>query len=129
MKLNTILVLASMVAFGGCVQPDAVRKEGLLAAAGFIPKPADTPQRVAALNRLPPHKFVRTTRNGQPIWLYADPTICGCLYAGDARAYGNYQHEVFEAHLADERAMSAQLNADAAMQWEMWGPWGPYSGF
>ncbi len=121
--------VASMVALGGCVQQPVAGKEDLLSAAGFIPKPADTPQLVAALNRLPPHKFVQTVRNGQPVWLYADPTICGCLYAGNAHAYDTYRHEVFERRLADERAMTAQMNADAAMDWDLWGPWAPYAGF
>ena len=126
MRLTTIgTVMAAGLALGACAQ-QVVNKEDLLAAAGFGSKPADTPQRVAALNRLPPHKFVRTVRNGQPIWFYADPTICGCLYAGDTRAYDAYKHEVFDQHLADERAMTAQMNADAAMDWNMWGPWAPY---
>ena len=123
------VLLGSMLMLGGCVQQQVTGKEDLLSAAGFIPKPANTPQLVAQLNHLPPHKFVQTTHNGQPIWLYADPTICSCLYAGNAHAYDTYRHEVFEKHLANEQEETAQMNADAAMDWGMWGPWAPYSGF
>lgn len=127
MRLATIgTILACGLALGGCVQQQVEQKENLLAAAGFASKQADTPQRAAFLHQLPPHKFVRVIRNGRPVWFYADPTICGCLYAGDTRAYDTYKHEVFETHLADEREMTAQMNADAAMDWSMWGPWAPY---
>lgn len=119
-------VLACALALGGCVQQQVMQKENLLAAAGFSSKPADTARRVAFINQLPPHKFVRVVRNGHPVWFYADPTICSCLYAGDTRAYDNYRQEVFERHLADEREMTAQMNESAAMDWSMWGPWGPY---
>lgn len=123
-------VLAFGLALGGCVQQQVMQKENLLSAAGFAAKPADTPQRAAFIRQLPPHKFVRVVRpDGRPIWFYADPTICACLYAGDTRAYDNYKHEVFEKHLADEREMTAQMNADAALDWSMWGPWAPYYGY
>ena len=44
----------------GCVSPQqqASQKEDLLAAAGFQVRVADTPQRLAAMKRLPPNKFV-----------------------------------------------------------------------
>jgi hypothetical protein len=124
MALGTVLAFG--LALGGCVQQQVMQKEDLLAAAGFSSKPADTPQRAAFLHQLPPHKFVRVVRNNQATWFYADPTICACLYAGDTRAYDNYRHEVFEKHLADEREMTAQMNADAALDWSTWGPWAPY---
>jgi hypothetical protein len=125
-KPTAIATTLALLLLGGCVQQQVTQKEDLLSAAGFSSKPADTPQRAAFLSRLPPHKFVRQVRNGQPVWFYADPTICACLYAGDTRAYDNYRHEVFETHLADEREMTAQMNADAALDWSMWGPWAPY---
>jgi hypothetical protein len=123
--LATVTTLALLL-LGGCVQQQVMQKEDLLSAAGFSNKPANTPQRAAFLASLPPHKFIRQVKNGQPVWFYADPTICACLYAGDTRAYDNYRHEVFEKHLADERQMTAQMNADAALDWSMWGPWAPY---
>ena len=63
-------------------------KEDMLAAAGFRLRPADTPQRVAALTALPPHRFVRRTVDGRVTYLYADPTVCRCLYVGGQEAYG-----------------------------------------
>jgi hypothetical protein len=96
-------------------------KEDMLAAAGFRLRPADTPQRVAALTALPPHRFVRRTVDGRVTYLYADPTVCRCLYVGGQEAYGRYRQNVFEQRIANEQAMTAQMNED--FMWD-WGPWG-----
>jgi hypothetical protein len=100
-------------------------REDKLAAAGFVIKPANTPQRQAMLARLPAHKFV-TRQNGDVIhYVYADPLVCGCLYVGTQQAYNQYKANQLAQHLADEQLMSAQAYSDAAWQWEAWGPWGP----
>ena len=105
------------------------KRRTLLAAAGFSFRPANTPERAAALRKLPPHKFVYQTRNGNVVWIYADPTICGCLYVGDQQAFDRYRQEVFQKRIADEREMAAQMNQEAAwdpVRWAAWGPWAPY---
>ncbi len=124
------IVFIAAAALTGCVNP-VVQKEDLLAAAGFATKPADTPARQAALARMPPHKFTHQVRNGKTVYLYADPTICGCVYAGDDTAYSRYRQEVFQQRLADEQEMAANMNEEAQMQanldWGLWGgPWGAY---
>ena len=126
--LGALLALA----LGGCAG-QVVQKEDMLAAAGFSFRPADTPQKVAALKALPAHSFVRQVRNGQAVWVYADPSICACLYAGNDNAYQRYRQEVFQKRIADEEAQAAQMNEDAAMEqsatrmdWAAWGAWAPY---
>ena len=131
-KLAKILCAAALT-FGlaGCAAGIA-NKEDMLVAAGFAYKPADTPQRIANLKALPPHQFVYQTRNGQPVWLYADPTICGCLYAGNQAAFARYKQEVLQKQIADEQQMAARTNYDAAvansLDWGIWGggAWAPY---
>ena len=122
--INAVLLL------GACTNPSAVisQHEDMLAAAGFSLRPADTPDRVASLKGLPPHKFVSNVHNGRVTYVYADPTICGCLSVGDQAAYGRYQKMVFDKKIADERQMAAQLDENAAMNWSLgpWGPWPPY---
>ena len=124
-RTGTFLALALTVT--ACAQAVA-NKEDLLTAAGFSFRPADTPQRISALHALPPHKFVHQERHGRTVWIYADPTICGCLYVGDQQAYSNYKQEVFAKRLANEQQMTAEMNENAAMQmdWGPWGPWAPY---
>ncbi|MBV9812823.1 MAG: hypothetical protein JO326_08725 [Acetobacteraceae bacterium] len=97
-------------------------REDLLAAAGFTIRPANTPDRIASLQRLPPERFVQQVRGGRITFVYADPLVCACLYIGDQGAYDRYKHEVFARNLANEQQMTAQLNEDSA--WDF-GPWGP----
>ena len=100
-----------------------------LAAAGFIIRPANTPERKAMLGRLPPNRFVKR-ENGDTIhYIYADPLVCGCLYVGSQQAYGQYKQHQQQQHLADEQQMTANSYSDAAWNWNAWGPWGPGYGF
>ena len=130
-KLKAFAVaIGAALLLGACTNPAAVigQHEDMLAAAGFKLRPADTPDRIASLKGLPPHKFVSSIRNGAVTYMYADPTICGCLYVGDQAAYGRYQKMVFDKKIADERQMAAQLDENAALNWSLgpWGPWPPY---
>jgi len=73
--------------------------------------------------KLPPNKFVTRVVNGQPIYQYADPLVCQCVYFGTQQNWGAYRQEVLAKQLADEAQMTAMMNQSA---WD-WGPWGwPY---
>jgi hypothetical protein len=96
-------------------------KEDLLAAAGFVARPANTPERQAMLHRLPPDRFVQRARGNQFVYLFADPLVCNCLYVGDQAAYGRYRQEVLRRQLANEQMMAAQMNEDAVWNWDAWG--------
>ena len=86
-------------------------KEDMLAAAGFTLVPANTPQRQASLTSLPPHKFIHHgARNNAVVFIYADPTICDCLYVGNQAAYDRYRQNVFAQNIANEQQMTAQIN-------------------
>jgi hypothetical protein len=122
-----VAALGLCVVAAACQTPQqkVASKEDMLSAAGFRFLPANTPQRQAAFQRLPPHQFSRQIKNGQVFYVYPDPTVCVCLYVGDQQAYGTYRKNVFEKKLADENAMTA--NEMAMNDWD-WGPWGgwPY---
>jgi hypothetical protein len=100
-------------------------REDNLAAAGFIVKPANTPERQQMLNRLPAHTFVQRVNGDVVHYVFADPLVCGCLYVGTQQAYNAYKLHQQQQHLADEQAMTAQSYADPAWSWNAWGPWGP----
>jgi hypothetical protein len=115
LKLNVASAsLACCVLLAACANPrqQALEKDNLLAAAGFSEHVADTPQRVAMLHRLPPHRFVQKERAGQPIYVFADPLVCNCLYVGDAAAYARYRKEVLERQLATEEQIAAESHVD-----------------
>ena len=122
-KFASVLAGAGlMLGIAACVSPQqqVAQKEDLLAAAGFQVRVADTPQRLAAMKRLPPNQFVTRVVNGQPVYLYADPLVCRCVYFGAQQNWAAYRQEVFAKQLADEAQMTAMMNQEA---WE-WGPWG-----
>jgi hypothetical protein len=121
-KRNALVAGAGFVLLVGCVSPQqqATQKEDLLAAAGFQARPADSPHRVAAMKRLPSNKFVMKVVNGNPIYLYADPLVCNCVYFGTQQNWDIYKQEMFQKQLANEAQMTAILNQEA---WD-YGPWG-----
>ena len=119
-----LTVIATLVACQ-TQQQIVTQHEDNLAAAGFIIRPANTPERKAMLSRLPPNHFVKR-ENGDTIhYIYADPLVCGCLYVGTQQAYGQYRQDQQKRQLADEQRMTADSYSDAEWNWNAWGPWGP----
>jgi hypothetical protein len=103
------LMLGSVLLAAGCASTgEAVsEKEDLLASAGFVPKRANSAARMASMKALPPHQFVTRNRNGKTLYLYADPTVCGCIYVGDQNAYNQYRQQM----AARQTATDAQIRA------------------
>jgi hypothetical protein len=114
-----------------------VDHESDLAAAGFLVRPADTAERRALLARLPEHKFVQRVKDDKVHYVYADASVCKCLYVGSEAAYGQYQQnkqskaqiKELERDLkrhnnaAEDDDLNAQVYSDPAFNWEAWGPW------
>lgn len=127
MVLVASLALAGLA---GCAteQQMVSQREDHLAAAGFVVKPADTPERQAMLNRLPPHHFVTRTHDKTVTYVYADPLVCDCMYVGSQQAYDRYRQYVEQKKLADERELTADMYNDPQWNWAAWGPWGPEYG-
>jgi len=119
---SALAAVALSLAGTACNDPSraVMNKEDMLAGAGFKFVPANTPARQAALQRLPPHKFVREMRDGKVIYVYADPNICACLYVGGQKAYGTYQARRLDKRIADEQAVAA---SDMYMNNWQWGIW------
>lgn len=126
MRFGTVLALGLCIAVTACNKPDPSRgimnKEDMLAASGFKFVPANTPARQEAFQRLPPHQFSREVRDGKVLYVYADPTICVCIYVGGQKAYGTYQARRLDKRLADEQAQTAAASDMWMTTWN-WGPW------
>jgi len=65
-------------------------KEDRLAAAGFKKRPIKTEAQLANFRSIPSHMIRPATYKGRQVYVYADPTICGCLYMGGPTAYNSY---------------------------------------
>ncbi len=97
-KLGVTLLILGTLTVAACQSPQQKigQKEDMLAAAGFKFVPVNTPARQAAFKQLPPNKFARETRDGRTFYVYPDPTVCGCLYVGDQKAYGTYNFNALQ---------------------------------
>ena len=117
-------IASLLLGVAGCATPQqqVAQKEDLLAAAGFQIRVADSPHRIAAMKSLPPNKFVTRVRNGQPVYQYADPLVCRCVYFGTQQNWDAYRQEMFQQQLANEAQMTAIMDQES---WD-WGPWGWY---
>lgn len=128
-KLNMLFVLFIVVSIVGCaaIQSNKTQsQEQLLSAAGFIMVPATTPAEFENLNTLTPHKVLFSVKDNKPLYWYADPTNCRCVYTGDQEAYQRYERLLTESQIANEVEDAAISNEAAGAN--MWGwmgdPWG-----
>ncbi|MBK8173947.1 MAG: hypothetical protein IPK66_01175 [Rhodospirillales bacterium] len=93
----------------------------MLAAAGFSIRPADTPDKLAALKAAKQHRLIRRqTASGAIAFLYADAAVCRCVYVGDEQAYQRYQKLAVEQQVAiadQEAALDTALDSPWAYDW------------
>ncbi len=62
-----------------------------LRSAGFNIRFAnDDPKTERALRAMPPHRFIVHTLGGAPHYVYADPGVCNCIFAGTRDNYESY---------------------------------------
>ena len=128
-SVRKAVALATTIMLAACAMAVS-NKEDMMAAAGFKIQSANTPQRQAALRSMPPHKFSSQVRNDRIVWVYADPTVCNCLYLGDQQAYDTYRRLVFDRNQMQEAQQVAWMNQNNAVPypfvWETWGPETPF---
>jgi hypothetical protein len=127
-RLVTALIATSAsVLFAGCAER-ANEKNDLLAAAGFHIIPVTTDAQRLELQTLPPNRVVQKLKNGKPVFLYADPYACGCLYVGNEAAWDSYKREQLQQRFIDQERVNAEINENANWNWGIWnaGPgwWG-----
>lgn len=93
--------------------------------AGFKMREANTPEKMARLRSIPPHKFVPHRKNGVRYYVYADPTSCRCAFVGDETAMKAYRDMVappgkgFLPSVGDIGRDTGGINLENEMQTEM----------
>lgn len=125
LSLVGVLLVAGVLSGCETQQQRVEQHEDNLSAAGFVIRPANTPERKAMLAKLPANKLVMRQRGDTIHYVYADPLVCGCLYVGTQQAYNKYKANQLAQNLANQQQMTAESYSDAA--WD-WGGWGPYAG-
>jgi hypothetical protein len=114
---------ALLVLIVGCSSMQTQNKENLLIAAGFqviVPKTAVQQQK---LQSLPPDKVTPIRHGGRRFYVFPDAAH-NQAYVGGPSQYQAYRQLRLENKLANENLEAAELNQDAAMNWEGWGGWG-----
>jgi hypothetical protein len=117
------LLLGALLVAGGCAamrRQEARKTEDLLTAAGFAIQGADDPDEVTKLQSMEPLRLVRRVKDGAPVYTYADPYSCVCVYVGNAQQYAEYQRLAFQQRLADEQLEAAEVAENAAMMGSWW---------
>jgi hypothetical protein len=94
MRIHDLRFLAVLACgFAG----DAIAQEATdmkLTDAGFVMRPASTPEQLDRLKRLPARKWVVRSKAGGRYFLYADPDYCRCVFLGNQRAMQAYRDMV-----------------------------------
>ena len=124
-KGRTVLSLALTAAMmlTGCAtirSSEARSTEQLLAAAGFVMRPADTAERQQRLAARPPYRLESHAKDGKAVYTYADPGTCKCLYVGGSKEYSEYQRLRVQHQIARDQAWVAQ---QGPMDCDMGEPW------
>ena len=126
-SFHTLLItFGALVALAiGCSTTKS--REDMLSAAGFKMIPADTPDRVAHLNSLPPDKITTVQRNGTLYYVFPDAKK-NMLYVGQQPQYEEYQKLRLQNQMTQEQLSAAEMNENT---WGAWGAWGggPYWGW
>ena len=139
--IGGLSVLLALICCSACQTPAQriASREDNLVAAGFVVRPADTAERRQLLEQLPAHKFVRRSKEDTVHYVYADPTVCKCLYVGTQDAYRKYVQDRQSAqqikelekdlkarnNAAEDDDFNEQIYSGPYYNWEAWGPWGP----
>ena len=124
MKRQLLLAVIA-VSLAGCASlqaQDTRATERMLTAAGFQVKAADTTEKLAHLQTLTPGKIVRRERNGEPSYVFADGTVCKCLYTGTEQQYQEYRKLAQQQTMSDEATLVTEESSDPR-SWGLWGLW------
>jgi hypothetical protein len=117
-----MLAAAALCVVVAACESNAKFKEDLLSSAGFKPVTPKTPEQIASVRSLPMHKLTKTTWKGKTVWVYSDPTICGCLYIGNQAALDRYVQKQQQQRQLD---MSNVYGPDTPANWDFT-PWQEY---
>ena len=122
-SLKHLAALAILTLVVGCASTQST--ENSLVAAGFkVITPSNATQ-TAKLKALPANKVTLVKKGGKTYYVFPDVPN-NQAYVGGPKQYQVYQQNRQAAKIAEDNAMAAEMNEEAAteMQWGAWGGWG-----
>lgn len=121
MALMAAALGAILVGCGSAMQQTANQQEELLMAAGFAKKPADTPEKMARLRRVPLYEIAVRKKGEQPVYYYADPNVCQCIYLGNETNYQTYRRLLIERNMRTGPVAVTPADMEAEEEWGVLG--------
>ncbi|MDD2770034.1 MAG: hypothetical protein PHT19_14995 [Methylococcus sp.] len=105
MLSRRVLIVCMFVQAAGCatLEEKVQDTEQLLAAAGFKINYAQTAEQQANVKGMTQQKLVAHPKDDKVMYVYADASICQCVYVGDSDAYARFQKLAVEKQIADEQ--------------------------
>ncbi|MGE5307773.1 MAG: hypothetical protein ACM3OC_01655 [Deltaproteobacteria bacterium] len=123
------LLICLVVVAAGCAamrEREAMNREDLLIAAGFVPKIARTPEEKAQLQSLRPLELHRFVNNETFTYVFPDPAHCNCVYVGNQTQYAAYRKLAIQQNIAEQNLQAEQWRYNYAPYWGYpYGPWPP----
>jgi hypothetical protein len=126
-QFRILSAIALLALAAGCATTSTTQTTDMLTAAGFKLLIADTPKKQDVLNTLPKGQLSLVTYKGKTF--YVQPAAASNqAYVGTPKEYQAYQGLRLAKQMSNDNLMAAQMNQDAMMRWNAWGP-GMYGGF
>ena len=120
LRLSAAILMSVCVLALGCQTYQQNKKENILADAGFKLIAANTPERIQALNSLPPGKISRVDRDGAIYYVYPDAKDCRCLRVGREEQYQRYRRMAEERNAGVLETTGADTQSEAFKGYEPW---------
>lgn len=108
---------ATLVGCATSTQQAVSQHEELLLAAGFAKKPANTPEKMARLRRVPLYEVAVRKKGDQPVYYYADPNNCQCIYLGNETNYQTYRRLLVERNMRSAPLAVTPEDMEAEEEW------------
>ena len=118
MAARALWVSAFLVA--ACAVFPQQKTESLLQTAGFRIVAANTPEKIQALNSLPPNRISRVDRDGKTYFVYPDTKECRCLRVGRQEQYERYRRLASDAKAETLEVTGANTESDAFKGYDPW---------
>lgn len=119
-----LMAVALGTILAGCasaMQQTANQQEELLTAAGFSMKPANTPEKMSRLRRLPLYEVGVRSKGAQPVYYYADPNFCQCIYLGNESNYQAYRQLLIQRNMSSGPVAVTPADMETEEEWGVLG--------
>lgn len=130
-SLRVAIAAALAILANACSTIEVYRVEDteeLLASAGFSMKPADTPEKLEHVKAMPQHVLTPQQKDGKTLYIFADASVCRCVYTGTEEQYKRFQEMVRQKHMDMDQFSSGAMNDPTSGEWGVrgTGPWWLY---